>query len=533
MYLKLLKLFLKENFSLKRLLGINFKKSKGKAIALSFALLYALGAYVGTFGYLFFEFGKTLVQINMIELLLMFAFVYASGLVILFTLFRSNGYLFHYKDYEILSPLPIKPRTVLFAKLSVMMIMVYFSVFLFLLPLSFAYFYNAGFNVISFLFYIIGIVVIPLIPTVIFSFISLGITRITSRFRGSKILTTVFLFVIFLGIMYLSFSFNPEVINPFEGQQAFIESFGKIYILIQWFAEAVYQRNIVSLLLLVSVSAVPFFLFFIGIQKMVVVTNQKGLSVRTRRNAKPAKSVTRSTISSLVQKELNKYLNVPIYALNTGLGPIMLLIMGVASLFFKTEIEGILLQTVGLNIPAELLVVIVISFLLSLLYTPAISLSLEGKNFWIIKSLPVSPEKVMFSKMIFNILLGLPVALISLGLLAFTFKISFTGILVVGFYITSFSLVTSALDSIINLYFPKFDYMNETEVVKQSLGALLGIFGNISFILIGGAIVYLLFDVLSWQFLILIASGVNFLLFFVFIYVVQKIASALFRKMSA
>jgi len=532
MYLKLLRLFLKENFSLKRLLGINFKKSKGKAIALSIAILYALGTYIGSFGFLFFEFGKSLAQLNMIELLLMFAFVYATGLVIIFTLFRSNGYLFHYKDYEILSPLPIKPRTVLFAKLSVMMIVVYFTLFIFLLPLTFAFFYHAGFHLISFLFFLIGIIVIPFIPTVIFSFLSLGIARITSRFRESKILTTIMLFVVFLGIMYLSFSFNPEVLNPFEGQQSFIESFGSVYLLIQWFAEAVYQRNVLSLFLLVVTSTVPFFLFFIGIQKMIVVTNQKGLSVRTRKNAKPAKSITRSTVSSLIQKEFNKYLNVPIYALNTGFGPIMLLILGVASLFFKSEIELYLSQMIGLNVPSELIVLIVISFLLSMLYTPAISLSLEGKNFWIIKSLPISPNKIMFSKIIFNILLGLPVALLSLGLLAFSFQMTFVGILVAGLYIISFSLVTSAADSIINLYFPKFDYMNETEVVKQSLGALLGIFGNFSFILISGLIVYFLSDAMSWQLLVIIASLVNFILFFVFVEVIRKIASALFQKMS-
>lgn len=533
MYLKLLRVFLKENFSLKRLLGINLQKNKGKAILIGVAILYGLGTFMFAFGLLFFDMGKILSQIDLIELLLMYAFVYATGLVMLFTLFRSNGYLFHYKDYEILSPLPIHPRVVMFAKLSIMMIMVYFTIILFLLPLTFAYFYYAGFAIFSFLFFLIGILVIPLIPIIVFSLLSLGVARLTSSFRGSKILTTIILFALFLGVMYLSLSLSSNVDNPLLGQQDFIEGIGQIYLPLKWFVQAVHETNVLSLLLLVSVSAVPFGLYFLGIQKLVSKTNQKGLSIKTRKNTKLAKSKTRSVTNSLIQKEFNKYINVPIYALNTGFGPIILLVMGVASLFFKAEIEGFLTQMVGMNIPSELLVMIVVGFCIAMLYTSAISLSLEGKNFWIIKSLPISPVRVMFSKILFNVLLGLPIALISLTLLGITFGIGFLDILIMSVCIAGLSLATSALDSIINLYLPKFEFMNETEVVKQSIGALLAMLGNISIILIGGVVVYFLIDTLSWQVMILMISGIYFLLFGLFVFVIKKNASALFQKMPA
>jgi ABC-2 type transport system permease protein len=533
MYTRLLKLFLHENFSIKRILGFDMKKNKKKTVLIIILILYAAVSFFGAFGFLFFDLGKILNEASMIDLLLMYIFVYATMITILFSLLRSNGYLFHYKDYQILEPLPIPSRVVLFAKLTVMMIMIYFTVFIFTLPIAFSYFFYSGISILGILFYLIGLISIPLIPTIIFSFISLLISRLTAKLRNSKVLVTIFLLIAMIGVMYLSFSFNMNASNPLLNQEGFISGLGDIYLPMMWFAKAVSTHDFFSLLLLLLISLVPFVLFFLGIEKMVLKTNQKGMTVVTRKNSKKAISVTQSVTSSIIKKEWKKFISVPIYAMNSGLGAVFLFLLGILGLIFKNDVQAFLMNMGDVNLPIEMLIIIAIGFCLSTIYTSGISLSLEGKNFWVIKSLPIKSSKIIFSKMIFNVILGLPLALFALLLLGISFKISFISLSSLFLFVISYSLVTSSFDSIINLYFPKFEYKNDTEVVKQSLGSVISIFGNWGFIIVNGIITFLLWNVISWEWLVILNSLLNIGLFVVFVSIIQKVSAPLILKMTA
>ena len=130
MYRRLTKLFIKENFSLKRISGVSFNKSKTKAILIGLAIVYAVVVFFGSFGYMFFNLGEILDEMGQIKILLSFLTVYMIGMSVILILLRASGYLFYYKDYDILSPLPIHPRTVLFSKVTVLLIMLYVSSFI-------------------------------------------------------------------------------------------------------------------------------------------------------------------------------------------------------------------------------------------------------------------------------------------------------------------------------------------------------------------------------------------------------------------
>ncbi|MDD3958339.1 MAG: hypothetical protein PHO96_05570, partial [Candidatus Izemoplasmatales bacterium] len=71
------------------------------------------------------------------------------------------------------------------------------------------------------------------------------------------------------------------------------------------------------------------------------------------------------------------------------------------------------------------------------------------------------------------------------------------------------------------------------EVVKQSVGALIAIFGGFGFIAIDGVIFYFLNQVISLELTLLVISMVNLVLFGLFFLIVNKTAESLFRKMKA
>ncbi|MBN2300246.1 MAG: hypothetical protein JXC31_03555 [Acholeplasmataceae bacterium] len=533
MYKQLTKLLLKQNFSLKRLLGFDIKKSKIKGILIGLAIIYAVVAFFGAFGFLFFNLGEFLNDLGQTELLLSFLTVYSIGISIIIVLLRASGYLFYYKDYDILAPLPIHSRTILLSKLSVMLIMLYFSSLIFTLPIAFSYFYWSGFNIIGFVFYFIGFIFLPLIPVIVMSFISLLIAMATASFRHNKLLSIIILFAATIGLLVGSFSVNEVDVNPLTGQINLFSGISNAYPPFEWFIQAVHQQSIGNLLLLVGTHGLALFLFIILLQGLVQKTNQKGVRSNIRKNNKTIKYQEKPVIQTLIQKEFKKYFSSILYAVNSGIGPVMMIVLSVASLFYRSQIETILVQMSGVNMDIEILVLAFISFCISMTYTPAISLSLEGKNFWIIKSLPIKAETVVFSKIAFNLVLCVPIAIVSI--LMFGVSIGFSAIsqLILIALAIVFAVLISTFNAIVNLYVPKFDYVNEQEVVKQSAGALLGIFGGFTLIAINGIFYYFMMDVASFTIITSLMILLNLVMATPLVYFVKTKASVLFSKMKA
>jgi len=94
----------------------------------------------------------------------------------------------------------------------------------------------------------------------------------------------------------------------------------------------------------------------------------------------------------------------------------------------------------------------------------------------------------------------------------------------------SLCFLSSALGSVINLHFPKFNYVNETEVVKQSLGALLGMFSTWLIVTVNALIYYFLSD-LSFPVLILLNIILNSGLFIGVFFYIKKAAQPIFYKL--
>ncbi len=531
MLIKLLKIFFKENFSLKRIFGFDFKKSKIKATLIVLAIIYGIGSMFLVFGFMFFDFGKLLNELGQSQVLLEYIFIYATVLSMVFVLLRANGYLFHYKDFQILQPLPIKQRQIILAKLCLMMITIYMSLFVIILPIGFSYFFHSGLDIVSLLNFIISLLFIPILPVVVFSFLSFLLANFSSRFRFSKIINVILMFVVFFGIMYFSMTLNFEASNPLLGQMALFEKITKVIPSANWFISAIHNNNFLALLGLVAFNLAILVLFVFLLEKFSIKTNQIAQSVKVKTSNKAVISKKRSILTNILLKELRKFFNVTIYVFNSGFGPIFLALSSVLIIVFKSNIDGFMVNFEEVNIQFELLLLVFVAFIISTVFTSAISLSLEGKNFWIIKSLPIKASTVMFGKMLFNILLVLPIAIFFLFIAGIIFQIGIVKSILMILFVTSFSFVTSSLGSIINLYFPKFDFINETEVVKQSIGAFLGMFGAWLLITINGLIYYFLQPLVSFEIIVLLNSLINYLFFGICIIFISRNAQTIFNKL--
>ena len=112
--------------------------------------------------------------------------------------------------------------------------------------------------------------------------------------------------------------------------------------------------------------------------------------------------------------------------------------------------------------------------------TTATSISMEGKNWWILKSLPLSPKSVLNAKILMNLLLMLPFYLISEVLLIPALKPEtfFDGffLCLIPAVIILFSCVYGIT---VNLHFPVMEWESEVRIVKQSASSMLGGMGGL------------------------------------------------------
>lgn len=531
MTLKLIKVFFKENLSFKRLLGFDARTSRLKAVLIVLAILYAVVSFFGLVGFMFFDLAELLGEAGMGGLVLSFLFTYFIGLTFLVVFLRSNGYLFYYRDFDILGSLPLSPRTLFTAKLSLLMVFVYLSAFILTLPIAFAYFHHVQFSLLGLLIYLASFLFLPLVPLILVTLVSLLIARVTSGFKRSKLINTVLLFLIFFGVAALSMSLSSvEGDNPLLAQQAFISNLERFYPPMLWFREAIHDSAVLPLIYLVGFNAFPFVAFIYLMPPFVHRLNQRGLKSRVQKSGKPVVSKSRPVIKTLISKEFRKLADVPMYALNAALGPVVLLLVPFAALFFRDTLQETLLSMNDMNLQIDMILGAFIAFSIVMSYSPAISLSLEGKKFWILRSLPLKAETILLSKVLFNMLLTVPLGILGLLILGMLFDATMIQMVLIMLFIVSFSASTSLLFSVLNLLMPKFDFSNEIEVIKQSASAFIAIFAGFTLIVGEGFVLFklsgMMHTTLGWSVII----ALNLALALGAYMFIRKKAEGIFRR---
>jgi ABC-2 type transport system permease protein len=102
-------------------------------------------------------------------------------------------------------------------------------------------------------------------------------------------------------------------------------------------------------------------------------------------------------------------------------------------------------------------------------------LSLEGKNIQLLKSTPIPYLSISAAKILFNILLTVPMITLSHGIVTIVFDFPFLESLLTWVLFVLLSSFFSVFFHWINVLLPRFDFQQDVEVVKQSLAALVAV----------------------------------------------------------
>lgn len=434
---------------------------------------YVVGASIG-FGSL--GMGKTIPGMCAVSII---------GMEFLFTLFKTNGYLFAFKEYDMLMSLPFSVKTVVSSKFLYMYVKNLPWVATIALPTMVGYGIFVKPSVLVYPVWIILSALLPIIPMVIASALGSFVAAIGSRFKYKKVVQTIFMFI-FVFFCFASryiiqaFFENDQVTNTLTEFSGALDNINQYLLPAKWFADSINELNLLSMFLLIALTVLIYELFFLVISKYYRRINSRLLSSAEHKNYHMQTLKTKSPLKTIVFKEFRRFMGSSLYMVNMGFGMILVLILAVVLLFvdMNSVISAI---TQGAPIDKKVIlpaVPLIVHLLVNMAVTTACSLSLEGNNFWIPKSLPITMKTLVQGKMLFNLYLTIPFTLIGnicVGIACGADPLEILLFVVCGI---ALCLYATTLGSRCDVKHYKLDWQNEVEVVKQGTSVALYLLPN-------------------------------------------------------
>ena len=453
------------------------KNKRAKPI-LYVALFIGLLCVMASFGYsflMFFPFVKS--EIDPAPAIGLFAGV--TSMFIFMTSLSQARTIYIGEDYDMLSALPLRKRDIVASKIiSIYTLELMFSIII-MVPHGIMMIILAH-SVPYFLISLLLAVTLPIVPITIAVFLSLFITMATARFKSANIV-----FVILYAILIVGISLMSMLLNNLKDTQA-ASGFSTMSDIIKWvnpsyiFIELSLETNKLFLLpylginLISAVISVLFVaLFFDKLHEIVSSISMKKKYVR-----KDLKN--QGVTKTLISLEFKRLINSKVYFINSIMGSIMgvagsLVFLITFSQAMKTAREEALPPMRLLAIPIFIIAVVMI---LGLAAPTTGSINIEGKNFWLTKSLPTNYKKYMKVKLMFSWILTLPASLIASTIAVIFFHDSVWDILFAYLIPLAYVLLNSMVGLMVAINHPKLKWNNEAEAVKNSASVVISMLIN-------------------------------------------------------
>lgn len=291
-----------------------------------------------------------------------------------------------------------------------------------------------------------------------------------------------------------------------------IEKLSKISLL-KTFGLIFIEGNYLKGLIFMGISILFFGLVSVFLSKNYLEIFYRKANKIKKSSNKALKMVTKNKARSLLEKEIGLYFSYNNYILNTILGPILLLILGVAPL-----VTGMANLQNMMDFDVEKLFttnsILVVTAFAAMGQTTYCSLSIEGRNYYLMQTLPIKAWDVFKAKLKLGIILiSAPLIFTSL-VLSLKFNLGFLAFLLLIVAAFSYSLFANLLGLIFDINTLNINWINSREVVKGKFSVLLiqliiGLMVLISFLI--SNILFKNNRILSWLIIIIFVNIFNFI----------------------
>lgn len=472
----------------------NDKKKRSKAI----------GGIVGL-GVLYFFLLLFCVLINagfgfvgMADQIPIFTVIVISGMCLIFTFLKSDGYFFGIRDYEMLMSLPFDVQDIIKCKFLCMYIDNLRWAFVISVGNMIGYGLFAKPPVFVYILWIVLSLFIPVIPMVVAAALGTLIIGIGSGFKFKKAVQTILMFLLLFASFASRFIIDSIVKNNSQdeimnGVPSGINKATGVLFYAPWFEGAILEFRISDILALIAVPLLVFSLFYMFVAKYYKKINTRMNSHSVVKNFKLKEQKKRSVVNAIVFKEFKRMVGSTNYMVNATFGHALVLIFAVVAIFVDAD-KLVSAIVNGAPVEADILIPaipFIVYFFVGMVATTCISPSIEGKNNWILQSFPVKKMDIYKGKMLFNMYLAVPPSLFATIIFSIKFGADAVETILAAVLIFVLCCFSTTYGMVWGIKCLKLDWENEVEVVKQSTAVSGYLLTNMFpvMILIAGAIV--------------------------------------------
>ena len=459
----------------------NLKDPKEKRKKFWLGIAYAFVALVMMFYVGAMSFGY--VSIGLADILPAYLIMLVSLIILMFSIFKAGNTIFQRNSYDILASLPVKNSSIVISRF----IRLYVENLLLALGAMVPAIVVYGVLVKpAWAFYVIGMIVaffIPLLPITISVFVGVLILAVSSRSKHKNLVSILLSIILVIGLMVggMQLSTLEENID-IEALQSMLyvilDLINSIYPPAVWLGNAMLAGDFLLCLGCVCVGMVVF-----AIVIWLVSANYNwisaGLYSTSAKHDYQMEILEKShMLGALYKREFKRYFASSVYVTNTIVSPIMGLLFAGGMLFVGPEqLEGMATEFYaesGMMLQVRNMLPMALAMIFCMMPLTAVSISMEGKQWWIVKSLPIRAKDLLDSKLLMNLSVLSPFYLLSVILVSIGQRVSlmeFVWILLVPLVAMLFACV---FGQTVNLKLPVFDWENEVSVVKQSASMFIG-----------------------------------------------------------
>lgn len=391
------------------------------------------------------------------------------------SVFNTANSLYNAKDNDLLLSMPIKPSYVLISRICLIYGLSFIYTATAWIPICLTPIIFHGYSPLILIPDLLLLILIVLFVTVLTCGFGYIIAKITNKTKNKSIIT-VLLSLIFLGVYYFV-CFRFEVLL-----NSLLDNSNKVAGIVSTWLNLIYQLakaangDILGFIIFSLITVVLSFGCFVILEKSfykIIINSNKVSSTKSKIKYNSHNSVYKTLLS----KEFKRFINSPTYLLNMGLGCLLAISAAVAMFVKRNEIPNLLLllneMIPGSENYIPLFIVMIVCLLVATCGVTVPSISLEGKNLWILKSLPIDTINILTAKRnVQFIFVGVPSTIAGI-IFCYTFKLDILLSLDVCTCILCVIGVDSYIASFLSLINPNFSWTNETQPIKQTLNILI------------------------------------------------------------
>lgn len=484
------------NFAAKKLGGK--KNPKGMLVLFAFLMIYLFVVFEGMMIMLwdtlsvFCTMGLTWLYFSVCGIL-------SLSFTVIFTVFMTQNQLYNARDNDLLLSMPIPPSTILMSRMAVLIGTSLGTVLLITAPAVGVFLWHFGSMTVSqwvgVLASVIAVTLTAQALSCIFGYI---LHRILSKVKNKAVGTMLFM-ILFLVVYFTLYSKVGDIISYLTTNTESVAS------AIQVWAAPIHSLGLAcsgellhSLLLIVG-SALIFAAVYAVLSRTFLhaVKHSAGNTAVKKKKAKASTYRRQSPANAVFRKELRRLLTSPVYLSNVGIGVIFIAVAAAALPFLKGKIDPLAEMLPQIKDYYPLFIPGFICMMNGMSCFTSPSVSLEGKNLWVLRSMPVSGRDVLIGKLKLHLVLTGTVSTAAGLVASVVLGCGVVETVLAVVLCLEGSAIIGLLGLVFNLLLPNFIWINETVPVKQGMPVMFIMLTALAIPVLCGVVYYLIGELLT------------------------------------